>query len=172
MKGKSSIHNKNPKATRAVKMFIITPPMLYPHTGISSSGLSGGANRHCPPVPATLKRFKTHLPSLRIHVKLKIRNDTKRYPEANPHIRCPASCKVTCKNRVIRKKHINKSGKPITSAICSLKSFPKNAAKVISVNRAIPAPLTITPNKIPIRNMPTSFNACFIDMKIIFLEQK
>ena len=55
-----------------------TPPRLYKAVGMYARGFSGGASRHCPPVPAMLKRLMHNFPSLRMKVRLKMRKETKR----------------------------------------------------------------------------------------------
>ena len=73
-----SIIKSRGNATSDAAMFANTPPRLYIAVGISSVGRSGGASRHCPPVPAMEKRLVHNLPSFFMNAMLKMRNETKR----------------------------------------------------------------------------------------------
>ena len=159
---KNSPHNAPPDSSRFAKK----PPALYHTASICSRGFSGGARRHCPPVPAILNLFIQSFPPDLRRVKLKILNDTNLYPVRSPAIRCPPSWNSTCTTIATRKLRTEKRITPPISSNSTFPNFLMNSSKVRSVVSMMNRVEIPKPSAAPIMSDPIIFKTCFIMVQI------
>jgi len=165
MNGLSSSHRIGMAIISRIR-FIMFPPALYNAVGILSKGRSGGVSRHCPPVPAIENRFTFNAPSIRMNVRLNIRNDTNLYPESRPNIRCPVSCAGTIINRESMKLRM-----PVSAASAVFENgiemnFDTYSDNVMSVKITMPAVEIIKPTEMPMSSPAINFRIFLMFIRI------